>query len=304
MGQKVRPSGIRLGIIRGWQSTWYADKGDYRTFLLEDIRIRKFIQERLENAGVTDIRIERRVGDAVNVTFGTSKPGIVIGRGGSGVELIKQRLEKMTGRKIHVNVQEVKTPELNAELTADSVANAIERRVSFRRAMRQAVQRTMKMGAKGIRVSVSGRLGGGDIARSETTRDGSIPLHTLRADIDYGVRAARTKHGRIGIKVWIYKGDVLPPAKVRKPEQDAQQGPKVRMAGEQPTPAAPAPAAEAEVPAEQAPAATEQVAPVVVQAEAQAPAPVVIPAEGQQPTPVAAPAEGQPTAEAQEDAQC
>jgi len=225
MGQKVRPSALRLGIIRTWQSSWYADKKSYREFLQEDLRIRRFVREQLRNAGITDMRIERRVGDAVNVTFGTSKPGIVIGRGGAGVEALKRKIEKMTGRKVNVNVQEIKTPELNAELTAESIANAIERRISFRRAMRQAVQRAIKMGAKGIKVTVGGRLGGAEIARSETVKEGSIPLHTLRADIDYGVTTARTKHGGIGVKVWIYRGDVLPAPKARR---DRAATPRVR----------------------------------------------------------------------------
>lgn len=227
MGQKIRPSGFRLGIIRTWQSTWFAEK-HYKEFLLEDLRIRAHIRKQYATAGVTDVRIERRVGDAVRVSFSTSKPGIVIGRGGAGVEQLKKRLEKMTGRKCHVNVQEIKNPELNADLSADGIANAIERRVSFRRAMRQAVQRTMKMGAKGVRVRVAGRLGGADIARSETVREGSIPLHTIRADIDYGERTARTKQGPIGVKVWIYRGDVLPEPK-RRPRGD-DEAVRARMA--------------------------------------------------------------------------
>jgi len=227
MGQKIRPSGFRLGIIRGWQSSWYADR-DYRVFLLEDLRIRRHIETQYKAAGVTDVRIERRVGDAVRVTFGTSKPGIVIGRGGAGVETLKRQLEKIAGRKVHVNVQEIKTPELNADLTADAIANAIERRVTFRRAMRQAVQRTMKMGAKGIKVRVGGRLGGAEIARSESVKEGSIPLHTIRADIDYGVRTARTKQGPIGVKVWIYRGDVFEP-KRRRPTESEGPG-RARMA--------------------------------------------------------------------------
>jgi small subunit ribosomal protein S3 len=276
MGQKIRPSGLRLGVIRGWQSTWYADK-EYREFLQEDIRIRRHIEGQFRTAGVTDVRIERRVGDAVRVSFGTSKPGIVIGRGGAGVEALKHKLEKLTGRRVHVNVQEIRTPELNADLTADAVASSIERRVSFRRAMRQAVQRTMKMGAKGIKVVVSGRLGGADIARSESFKEGSIPLHTIRADIDYGVRTARTKQGPIGVKVWVYRGDVLAQPKRRRGEDSEEKRGRVRarMADEGATEAQAAVQAPAPAPVAQAP---------------EAPAPVAAPEPRPEPQPEVEPA--------------
>ncbi len=222
MGQKVRPSGFRLGIIRDWESNWFSEK-HYREYVLEDYKIRKFIQDRYKQAGVTSIRIERRVGDAVRITFGTAKPGMVIGRGGSGVEQLKNDLEKLTGRKIHVNVQEIKNPDLCADLVAENIASAIERRISFRRVMRQACQRTMKMGALGVKITVSGRLGGAEIARSETVKDGKIPLQTIRADIDYSVKTAHTKYGPIGVKVWIYKGDVPPGEKVAPPGETRER---------------------------------------------------------------------------------
>ncbi len=215
MGQKIRPSGLRLGIIREWDSRWYADR-NYREFLLDDIKIRKYVLQKHHAASISGILIERRVGDAVRVTVHTAKPGVLIGRGGAGVEDLKRQLETVSGRRIHVNVVEIKNPDLNAELVAESVARSIERRESFRRAMKQAVQRTMKQGARGVKVIVSGRLGGADIARTESLKDGKIPLHTIRADIDYGVRAARTKYGPIGIKVWVYRGDVLPGEKIKR----------------------------------------------------------------------------------------
>lgn len=235
MGQKVRPSGFRLGINREWESNWYSER-NYREYLLEDHRIRQFIKTRYRQAGITSVRVERRVGDAVRVTFGTAKPGIVIGRGGAGVDQLRADLEKLTGRKIHVNVQEIKSPDLCAELVAENIASAIERRISFRRVMRQAAQRTMKMGALGVKIVVSGRLGGAEIARSESVKDGKIPLHTIRADIDYGVTAASTKYGPIGVKVWIYKGDVLPGEKVAPPgETRERRKPRARMAEEAPS---------------------------------------------------------------------
>ncbi|MBD3175989.1 MAG: 30S ribosomal protein S3 [Armatimonadia bacterium] len=216
MGQKIRPSGLRLGVIQDWDSRWYADKQSYREFLLEDHKIRTFITNRFKQASISGIHIERRVGDAVRITVHSAKPGIIIGRGGSGVEQLKQDLEKLTGRRIHVNIVEIKNPDLNAELVAESVARSIERRDSFRRAIKQAAQRCMKSGAKGVRIAVSGRLGGAEIARSEWTREGSIPLHTIRADIDYGIVTARTKSGPIGVKVWVYRGDVLPGQKISR----------------------------------------------------------------------------------------
>ncbi len=236
MGQKIRPSGLRLGIIRDWDSRWCADKRSYREFLLEDHKIRTYIADRFKQASISGVYIERRVGDAVRITIHSAKPGIIIGRGGSGVEQLKQDLEKLTGRRTHVNIVEIKNPDLNAELVAESVARAIERRDSFRRAIKQAALRSMKSGAKGVRIAVAGRLGGAEIARGEWVREGSIPLHTIRADIDYGVVTARTKSGPIGVKVWVYRGDILPGQKItrdgetRAPRRSGPTRGRARMA--------------------------------------------------------------------------
>lgn len=211
MGQKVNPHGLRIGIIKTWDAKWYADK-DYAKNLHEDIKVRDFLKEKLYAAGVSRIEIERAA-NRVKVTIHTAKPGMVIGRGGSGIEEIKKDLKKLTDKTIDVNIAEVKQPELDATLVAESIAAQLEKRIAFRRAMKQSVTRTMRMGAKGIKVMVGGRLGGAEIARSEHYREGSIPLHTLRADIDYGTAEAHTTYGRIGVKVWIYKGEVLPQAK-------------------------------------------------------------------------------------------
>lgn len=208
MGQKVNPNGLRLGIIRDWESKWYAGK-DYATLLHEDIKIRDYLKKRLYEAGISKIEIERAA-NRVNVTIHTAKPGMVIGKGGSEVENLRQALAKMTNKQIHINIQEVKQPELDATLVAESIAQQLERRISFRRAMKQAIQRALRAGAKGIRTTVSGRLGGAEIARSEGYSEGTVPLHTLRADIDYGTAEAHTTYGRIGVKVWIYKGEILP----------------------------------------------------------------------------------------------
>lgn len=211
MGQKVNPHGLRIGIIKTWDAKWYADK-DYAKNLHEDIKVREFLKTKLYASGISRIEIERAA-NRVKVTIHTAKPGMVIGRGGSGIEDIKKSLKKLTGKAIDVNIAEVKQPELDATLVAESIAAQLEKRIAFRRAMKQSVTRTMRMGAKGIKVMVGGRLGGAEIARSEHYREGSIPLHTLRADIDYGTAEAHTTYGRIGVKVWIYKGEVLPQAK-------------------------------------------------------------------------------------------
>ncbi|WP_425059815.1 30S ribosomal protein S3 [Sporomusa carbonis] len=211
MGQKVNPHGLRLGIIKTWDAKWYADK-DYAKNLHEDIKIRDMLKEKLYTSNVSQIIIERAA-NRVKVTIHTAKPGMVIGRGGSGIETIKKWLKDLTGKNIDVNIAEIKQAELDATLVAENIAAQLEKRVAFRRAMKQAVTRTMRMGAKGIKVMVGGRLGGAEIARSESYREGSIPLHTLRADIDYGTAEAHTTYGRIGVKVWIYKGEVLPEAK-------------------------------------------------------------------------------------------
>lgn len=211
MGQKVNPHGLRVGVIKGWDSKWYAGK-DYEKFLLEDIKIREFIKEKLFLSGISKVEIERASNKA-RISIHTAKPGMVIGRQGSNIELLKYDLKKMTESAIEINIVEVKTPDMDATLVAENIAAQLERRIAFRRAMKQCVGRTMRMGAKGIKITCGGRLGGAEIARSESYREGSIPLHTLRADIDYGTAEAHTTYGRIGIKVWIYKGEVLPESK-------------------------------------------------------------------------------------------
>lgn len=211
MGQKVNPHGLRVGVIKGWDSKWYAGK-DYEKFLLEDIKIREFIKEKLFLSGISKVEIERASNKA-RIYIHTAKPGMVIGRQGSNIELLKSDLKKMTESAIEINIVEVKTPDMDATLVAENIAAQLERRIAFRRAMKQCVGRTMRMGAKGIKITCGGRLGGAEIARSESYREGSIPLHTLRADIDYGTAEAHTTYGRIGIKVWIYKGEVLPESK-------------------------------------------------------------------------------------------
>lgn len=217
MGQKVNPHGLRIGIIKTWDAKWFADK-DYATLLHEDIKIRNFLKKKLYAAGVSRIEIERAA-NRVKATIHTAKPGMVIGRGGTGIEELKKVLKQMTNKVIDVNIAEIKQPELDATLVAENIAAQLEKRIAFRRAMKQSVGRTMRMGAKGIKVMVGGRLGGAEIARTESYREGSIPLHTLRADIEYGTAEARTTYGLIGVKVWIYKGEVLPGAKQEvKPE--------------------------------------------------------------------------------------
>lgn len=208
MGQKVNPHGFRVGVIKTWESKWYAGK-DYQKFLLEDIRIREFIMEKLFLSGVSRVEIER-ASNKVRVSIHTAKPGMVIGRQGANIELLKGDLKKITAGEVDVNIVEVKHPDMDAKLVAENIAAQLERRIAFRRAMKQCVGRTMRMGAKGIKVACSGRLGGAEIARGESYREGSIPLHTLRADIDYATAEAHTTYGRIGVKVWIYKGEVLP----------------------------------------------------------------------------------------------
>jgi len=211
VGQKVNPHGLRIGIIKTWDAKWFADK-DYAKNLHEDVKIRNYIKGKLFTAGITRVEIERAA-NRVKAIIHTAKPGMVIGRGGAGIEDLKANLKKLAGKVVEVNIAEVKQPELDATLVAENIAAQLEKRISFRRAMKQTVSRTMRMGAKGIKVAVGGRLGGAEIARSEGYREGSIPLHTLRADIDYGTAEAHTTYGRIGVKVWIYKGEVLPEAK-------------------------------------------------------------------------------------------
>lgn len=220
MGQKVNPNGMRIGVIKGWDSNWYADK-DYEKFLLEDIKIREFIKEKLFLSGISKVEIER-ASNKISISIHTAKPGMVIGRQGSNIELLKGDLKKMTTGNIDINIVEVKQPDMDATLVAESIASQLERRIAFRRAMKQAIGRTMRMGALGIKVQCGGRLGGAEIARSESVREGSIPLHTLRADIDYGTAEAHTTYGRIGVKVWIYKGEVLPKSKQAPAAKTAQ----------------------------------------------------------------------------------
>src|SRR5689334_9195258 len=208
LGQKIHPIGFRIGVIRDWESKWYLDKG-YAEAVKEDHSIRTWIKKKLANAAISRVEIDRP-GGKVKVTLHTAKPGIIIGRGGKGVDDIKAQLEILTKRQVHVNVQEIRHPDIDAQLVAESIAQQITKRIAYKRAMRQALMRAMKLGVKGIRVMCAGRLGGAEMARREHTRDGKIPLHTLRADIDYGFAEAPTTYGNIGIKVWIYKGDVLP----------------------------------------------------------------------------------------------
>jgi small subunit ribosomal protein S3 len=210
VGQKVHPKGLRIGIVRDWDAKWFAGKRDYVSLLHEDIKLRRFVKKGMYHAGISRVEIERAA-NRLKMTIHTAKPGMVIGRGGAGVEELRKKLEQMTKKQVSVNIVEVKVPEVDAQLVAESVAAAIEKRVSFRRAMKQAIGRAMRLGAKGCKIVVSGRLAGAEIARRERDVEGTVPLHTLRADIDYGLAEARTTLGQIGVKVWIYKGQVLPP---------------------------------------------------------------------------------------------
>ena len=209
MGQKVSPHGLRVGVIKDWDSKWYADKNKFADYLVEDNEIREFVKKKLYAAGVSRVVIERAAENKVKVVVMTAKPGMVIGRSGTGIDDLKKDLEKKTGKTVIIDIKEVRRAEMDAQLTAESIAQALERRVSFRRAMKQAIGRTMKAGAKGIKVLTSGRLGGAEIARSEKYSEGNVPLHTLRADIDYGFAEADTTYGKLGIKVWINHGEIL-----------------------------------------------------------------------------------------------
>src|SRR5918992_2504642 len=208
MGHKVHPIGFRLGILYPWQSKWYADK-NYTELLHEDLHIRRTVFKRLSDAAVSRVELERNANQVI-VTIHTAKPGIVIGRGGQKVDELRTELEKMSGRRVRVNIIEIRQPELDAYLVARSVADQLERRVAFRRAMKQAVTRTMQRGARGVKITVGGRLGGSEMSRRETEKDGRVPLHTLRADVDFGQAEAATTFGRIGVKAWIYRGDIIP----------------------------------------------------------------------------------------------
>ena len=208
MGQKVNPIGFRLGINRSWDSIWYAKKNDYSKFLIEDYKIRQYIRKNIINAGVSEIIIERS-SKKCSVSIHTSRPGFVIGKKGSDIEKIKNKISKITDSEVYVNIKEIKKPELNAYLVAENIAQQLVKRIAYRRAMKRAMQSTMRLGAKGIKVCVSGRLAGNEIARSEWLREGSIPLHTLRANLDYSESEALTTYGIIGVKVWIYKGEIF-----------------------------------------------------------------------------------------------
>ena len=291
MGQKVHPTGFRLGIIYDWQSKWFAQQG-YRDLLQEDLRVRRYIAENLKDAGVSRVEIERNA-NQVTVSIHTAKPGIVIGRGGQKVDELRNKLEALTGKRIRVNIQEIRMPELDAQLVARNIADQLERRVAFRRALKQTVARTMGRGAEGCKAMVAGRLGGTEMSRRESTMDGRVPLHTIRADIDFGQAEAHTTFGRIGVKVWIYKGDKLP--EKRESQQGAAEAPPAPAAPATPAPAAPATPAPA-APAPPAPAAP---APPEAQASAGAaetttqsppatPTPAAEPAPPVEPAPAAA----------------
>ena len=210
MGQKVNPHGLRVGVIKDWDSRWYAKKADFGDTLVEDYNVRNYILKTLKAAGVPRVEIERFAEDKVRIHIHCAKPGIVIGRGGAEIEKLRVQLEKMMNKSVAINILEVKQPDLDAQLVAERIALDLENRVSFRRAMKQCIGRAMRLNAKGIKTMVSGRLGGAEIARSESYHEGTIPLQTLRADIDYGFAEANTTYGKVGVKVWIYKGEILP----------------------------------------------------------------------------------------------
>ena len=219
MGQKMHPHGMRVGIIKDWSSKWYADSKDFGDYLVEDVKIRKFVKNKLYASGISKIEIERTA-KMVKVNVYTAKPGLVIGKGGNLAESLKAELVKMIGKDVNLNIVEVKDVDTNAQLVAENIAGQLERRISFRKAMKSVMQKAMKAGALGIKTSVSGRLGGADMARTEFYKEGTIPLQTLRADIDYGFAEANTTYGKIGVKVWIYKGEVLP----EKPKKESKEG--------------------------------------------------------------------------------
>jgi small subunit ribosomal protein S3 len=229
MGQKIHPIGFRIGVIRDWESKWYADK-TYSELLYEDHQIRRYLRRRLQGGALSHIEIERQA-NKVKVTLYTGKPGVIIGRGGKGVDDLKAQIENRFKKQVAVNVQEIRNPELDGQLVSESIAQQIEKRIAPKRAIRQAIQRSMRMGAQGIRVLVAGRLGGAEMARREGGKDGKIPLHTLRADIDYGFTEARTTYGHIGVKVWLYRGEILPDQRrmmkeMPAPEPFAPRGPR------------------------------------------------------------------------------
>ena len=212
MGHKINPAGMRVGIIRDWDAKWYANKKDFATTLHEDLKLREYIEAKLAEASISRVEIERTA-NRVNISIHTAKPGMVIGKGGSEVEKLRKELNNLTGKRVHINIVEIKKPDLDAKLVGESIAEQLENRVAFRRAMKQAIQRTMRAGAKGIKVQVAGRLNGADMSRVERFSEGTVPLHTLRADIDYSWVEAHTTYGKLGVKTWIYRGEVLPAKK-------------------------------------------------------------------------------------------
>lgn len=222
MGQKVNPHGLRIGIIKDWDTKWYANDKAYGDLLVEDVKLRKHIKRKLYISGVSRIEIERAA-NKIKVNINTAKPGLVIGKGGAGIEELRRELEKMTQKNVLINITEIKNPEMDAQLVAENIASQLEKRISFRRAMKQAMSRTMKLGAKGIKTAVAGRLGGAEIARTEHYHEGTIPLQTLRADINYGFAEADTTYGKIGVKVWIYKGEVLPAVKKERKTEGGER---------------------------------------------------------------------------------
>lgn len=238
MGQKVSPHGLRVGVIQDWDSKWYADKNNFADYLIEDKKLREYVKKKYYMAGVSKILIDRAANNHVKLTVLTDKPGMIIGKSGVGIEELKKECEKLAKKKVSINIVEVRRSELDAQLTAESIAQALERRIAFRRAMKQAIGRTVKAGGKGIKVVLSGRLGGAEIARSEKYSEGNVPLHTIRANIDYGFAEADTTYGKIGVKVWINKGEVLTkelvnplPEETAKPER---RGNRRRQDGDRP----------------------------------------------------------------------
>ena len=258
MGHKVHPNGFRLGVYRNWEAKWFASDKEFKPLLLEDVRLRRMLVNRLKNAGVARIETERSA-SALTVTLHTAKPGIVIGKGGTSVDQLRDELEKQTGKRVRVTIQEIKKPELSAQLVAESVAAQLEKRIAFRRAVKQALMKTMRAGAQGVKIRVKGRLGGSEMARVEWNREGRVPLHTLKADIDFGQTEAKTTFGRIGVSAWVYTGDFPTQAPARPAaatvEEPAEQG--VPLAAAIPTPLVPAQA----TPAQPEPAPTVEPAP-------------------------------------------
>ena len=225
MGQKVNPRGARVGVIFDWSTRWYSNKKDFAAQLKEDYELREMLKEKFYSTGISRIDIERSA-SRMNVNIFTGKPGMIIGRGGKGIEELKAEVEKFVGHAVNINVMDVKSPDQDAQLVAENIAQQLEKRIAFRRAMKSSIQRAMKAGAKGVKVAISGRLGGADIARTEHYHEGSIPLQTLRANIDYGFAEAKTTYGRLGVKVWVYKGQILPKAKKAVKPAQANEGGK------------------------------------------------------------------------------